>query len=149
MLPSEAVAAINAYRVAHLQPQLTQDDALMAVAQQRAVDVAAAGLPLTQASHAGWSEAVLAVFPNCACAENLAAEEVTAANAVAAWAGDYPHKANMLGNYNLVGIGLALSADGVPFWCADFVRNGGEKALVKAWKFKGGQHWIDSEGPKP
>ncbi|HWE38740.1 MAG TPA: CAP domain-containing protein [Isosphaeraceae bacterium] len=52
--------------------------------------------------------------------ENVAFGARTPAAVVQGWMDSPPHKKNILGDYQDVGIAVAKSDDGTPYWCIDF-----------------------------
>lgn len=123
--PTEAINLINGVRASHGMPAVTSDPVLQAVSQRRADHEAGTDAM----SHLGFPAEVLAAYPNCACSENVAEGQQTAADVVAAWQGDAAHLDDMIGPYVLVGVGYALDASGTPFWVADFVQPAAGEAV--------------------
>jgi uncharacterized protein YkwD len=67
--------------------------------------------------------------PLSAAGENIAYGQPTPGAAVAGWMGSPGHKANILGRYDLTGVGVARDAKGRWWWCQAFARKaayGGE-----------------------
>jgi uncharacterized protein YkwD len=56
---------------------------------------------------------------DCPVAECVAESQPDAASVVAAWLGDPPHRAILLGDYNAVGVGHVGA-----FWCCDVAKEG-------------------------
>lgn len=54
--------------------------------------------------------------------ENIAAGQKTPEEAIRSWMGSSGHKANILGNYTHIGIGIARDSRGRMWWCVDFGR---------------------------
>ena len=72
--------------------------------------------------HGDFADRIGAVYPDTAASENIAEGQPDAASVVAAWMDDPPHRANILGDYDRVGVGMARDDMGSIYWCADFVR---------------------------
>lgn len=49
-------------------------------------------------------------------AENIAAGQQTDEAVLADWMASTGHRANLLGNFNLIGVGATATPDGVPYW---------------------------------
>lgn len=49
-------------------------------------------------------------------AENIAAGQLTAEAVLAAWMSSATHRTNLLGSFNLIGVGATATPDGVPYW---------------------------------
>lgn len=116
--PAGLVAAINRARVANGRPPLVEGPRLSALAQSWAEAMSFHD----QLDHGDFFARCSLIFPNQAAAENIAAGQVEAEEAVADWLTSPGHRRNMLNDYNLVGVGSARSASGIVYWCADFVR---------------------------
>jgi uncharacterized protein YkwD len=54
-------------------------------------------------------------------AENIAAGQRTAEEAVSAWMNSPPHRQNLLGDFRKTGVGVAVDGSGKVWWCQDFV----------------------------
>ncbi len=52
----------------------------------------------------------------CAWAENVAAGQPDAQRVMSSWMNSAGHRANILGNYREIGVGLAYSSGGTPYW---------------------------------
>jgi uncharacterized protein YkwD len=57
-----------------------------------------------------------------AAAENVAEGRMTAKQVVAGWLHSPGHKKNIVGNYNLTGIGYAVDPDGIIFFTEIFIQ---------------------------
>lgn len=107
------VAAMNAERARHGLAPLLIDARLTGSAQRWAATMAASGV-LAHSGDTG-SRITAAGYRWVNAAENLAEGQPTPAAVVAAWMSDIPHRANVLGRYLNVGVGVFG-----PFVCADF-----------------------------
>lgn len=73
--------------------------------------------------------------PLSAAGENIALGQPTPAAAVAGWMRSARHRANILGRYDLTGVGVAKDAHGRWWWCELFARKaavGGEVEILYA-----------------
>jgi uncharacterized protein YkwD len=115
------VDAVNAARAARGLPPLRWDDGASRAAHAHAVDMAAmremrhigsdgsdAGTRLRAAgvSWSSWGEA-------------LGAGSRDAPSLVQAWMVSAGHRAVLLGAFTRIGVGVAMSADGTPYWTLD------------------------------
>jgi uncharacterized protein YkwD len=120
------LAAHNEARARNLRPPLRLDLRLCDAAQAHAELMAARGV----LAHEGLGDGTpfdrmrVQGYFFTAAAENIAEGDPDAASVVAAWMGDMPHRANVLGDYTDLGGGMARSARGVPFFCCDYGRGG-------------------------
>lgn len=115
-LDTTLVKAINAERTGRGFPPLTEDGRLDVIAQDWA-GVMAANRTL---DHGDFESRITHIYPTTPDAENIASGQATVAQVVAAWMRSAPHRANILGEFNRVGVGFARSEDGMTYWCVDF-----------------------------
>jgi uncharacterized protein YkwD len=114
--------AHNRERSASGLPPLSPDPRLDASARAHAEVMAELGLM----AHEGLGDGTLATrlgavgYGFSAAAENIAEGQRDVASVVAAWMGDLPHRANILGPSTQMGGAVAYGADGSPYWCVDF-----------------------------
>jgi uncharacterized protein YkwD len=108
---------INTFRSGQGLPALKYDQGLAAGAQEHSVVMAS-----KQAlSHDGFEQRIESVHPNTAGAENVEYNNYqTAVQIVQQWANSPPHRANMVGNYDLVGLGCCTGTDNNNYWTATF-----------------------------
>jgi uncharacterized protein YkwD len=110
------LAAVNLYRARAGLPPLRPDARLDAAAQKGASLCRAAGRLDHQAGGTDpWRRMRGAGYAYALASENLARGQATPEQAVDDWAADPPHRANLLGSYQDLGVGY----DG-GYWCADF-----------------------------
>lgn len=102
---------VNQLRAKHQLPPLTSSSFMGSLAREHSIDMASGLIPF---GHDGVSQrfnAILKKYPNSTSfGENVAFDEGYAnpgEEAVAAWINSPPHLANMLGDYNLTGVGVA------------------------------------------
>ena len=108
---------INSFRVSRQKATLAFDTALAEQAQSHSNDMA----HQLRLDHDGFSGRIQAVHPNTAAAENVEYNPYTnASDIVRQWVNSPPHRANMLGPYNLIGIGFRTGKDGNNYWTATF-----------------------------
>jgi uncharacterized protein YkwD len=117
---SLVVAAINSARSAEGLAALIPDHALGRVSSRFAASMASASV----LDHGDFADRIASVYPNTAAGEDIAEGQPDAASVVAAWMGDPPHRANLLGDFNRIGVGMAPDDSGAIYWCVDFVRIG-------------------------
>ena len=110
--------AINAARASADLPPLAVDISLDQIAASWARSMASGG----SLGHGPFADRVGSVYPNAAAGEDIAEGQPSPAEVVAAWMDDPPHRANILGPFDRLGVGLARADDGTLYWCADFVR---------------------------
>lgn len=107
------LATLNRTRAASGLAPMQPDPKLDAMAQGWADSMARSGVM----SHGDFMGRMQRTYPNTAGAENVAAGQQDVATAFGDWMQSPGHRANLLGNYNRVGLGRS----GL-YWCADFAR---------------------------
>jgi uncharacterized protein YkwD len=114
----EMAARINIERGNRGLPSLRIDDRASAAAQAHAADMASMGRMqhLGTDGSDGGVRLTRAGFVWSAWGENLGAGFLDPDPLVAAWMDSDGHRANLLGDFTDVGVGVALTADGVPYW---------------------------------
>lgn len=112
----EAIGLINRERASRGLDRLVEITLLTASAQ----DWADVSSQLDRLDHGNFTGRMSTTLPETDC------EILPVANLVALWMGNASHRANLLGPWNVIGVGLARSRTGTPYWCADF-----DKALTK------------------
>ncbi len=116
--PPALAVEINAARATAGLSPLEFDPALGQVSESWARAMAADGA----LDHGAFGERIASIYPNTAAGEDIAEGQPTAPDVVAAWMDDPPHRANILGGFNRLGVGQARADDGTLYWCADFVQ---------------------------
>jgi len=116
------VAAINVQRAAYSLCPLAESGTLDTLAHSRSESMAAMG----GLSDAGFNLQVVpqlaGLFPGyAAAAENVAEGQPDVASVIDAWMNSLPHRANILGPYNLIGAGIVTDASGRVWWTNLFV----------------------------
>jgi uncharacterized protein YkwD len=113
--------AVNAARASRGVAPLRWDDAASRAAQAHSEDMAA----MRQMSHLGSDGSDAGTRLRAAGAtwsswgEALGAGQRDAASLVQAWMGSDGHRAVLLGAFTRAGVGVAVSADGTPYWTFD------------------------------
>ena len=73
-------------------------------------------------AHGDFAGRIGSIYPNTFAAENIAVGQPDPPSTVAGWMDSPPHRANILGEFNRVGVGSIEDESGVRYWCADFAR---------------------------
>jgi uncharacterized protein YkwD len=124
-MTAEIMQYVNEYRAKHGLSPLRADPAIAADAEIHSRNMAAGRVPF---GHDGFNERVTdlghKINSLSGCAENVAAGEIDAKEAVHMWLNSPGHKKNIEGNYNLSGIGVAKGSDGQLYFTQIFVRKG-------------------------
>jgi uncharacterized protein YkwD len=111
------VAALNTQRQAVGLEPLAEDVHLSAIAQEWAAHMAETGI----LTHGDFLGRISAAYPRTAAAEDIAEGQPDVASVVASWMDSPGHRANILGDFNRVGWGMARDERGVTWWNIDFV----------------------------
>jgi uncharacterized protein YkwD len=118
----EVVDAHNAIRVEEKLPKLEVNDKLKQAAERHARDMAAhdkmthdgtdGSTPFKRIDDTGyvWKRA----------GENVAYGQPNTEDLMKAWMDSPPHKKNILGGFSQIGVAMAESEDGTPYWCVTF-----------------------------
>jgi uncharacterized protein YkwD len=124
---TEMLASLNAQRSKAGVGPLVDCAALERAAQGHSADQAAHN----KMSHTGsdgsspWDRIRRAGYYYSGAAENVAAGQRSVASVMDAWMGSSGHRANILNaTYTHVGMGLAHSTGGTPYWTQNFGRGG-------------------------
>ena len=115
---ARVVDAINAARASAGLLPLVDDRVLGLMARSWAASMASGEI----LSHGDFSGRITASYPNRAGGEDIAEGQPDAASVVDSWMQSPPHRANILGDFDRLGVGSARDDGGTVFWCADFVR---------------------------
>jgi uncharacterized protein YkwD len=115
---------INQYRAAQNLPPLRRNPRIDAQAQIHSQNMASGRTPL---GHEGFQERVEAIgIPLRGAAENVAYNQGTrdpATQAVQSWLRSSGHLANIRGDYNLTGVGVAVNNQGVFYFTQIFIHS--------------------------
>ncbi|MEI7780609.1 MAG: CAP domain-containing protein [Planctomycetota bacterium] len=99
------ISQTNAARARHGLPPLAVDSQLMNSAR----------------NHAQWMASNRNLSHGHGVAENIAMGQASAGEAVRSWMNSSGHRANMLGSgYTRIGVAVAYSSNGTPYWCQQF-----------------------------
>jgi uncharacterized protein YkwD len=113
---------VNAERAARGLPAMVADQRLDLAAQRHSEDQAS----MRRMSHTGSDGSTLAQridrvgFPWRSAAENVAYGYASAAAVMTGWMNSTGHRLNILSSNTHIGVGLAYTADGVPYWTQVF-----------------------------
>ncbi len=107
--------AINAQRAKYGLRPLVLDTTLNNLAQSWAETMARNG-KMDHGDFSGRIKHAIPAFRNAG--EDIAAGQTTVTQVVTAWMNSPPHRANILGNFNSIGVGIAKGT--MIFWCLDF-----------------------------
>jgi uncharacterized protein YkwD len=122
---AQVLSLVNAHRASLSLPALTTSAALQGSAEWKARHMAAYNYmdhddPAPPVART-FAERILACGYTAGAAENLARWYSSASAVVAAWLSDPAHEANIdSSSWHATGIGVAVSAGGVPYWTEDF-----------------------------
>jgi uncharacterized protein YkwD len=123
----QVVDLTNARRAENGLGAVSFNAALTNAAQAHSADQAASGTMShsgTDGSNPG-DRIARAGYRASTWAENVAAGYADAAAVMNGWMNSSGHRANILsGNFTQIGIGLAYSANGTPYWTMDLARPG-------------------------
>ncbi|MFO0907809.1 MAG: CAP domain-containing protein [Isosphaeraceae bacterium] len=118
----EVLDAHNAVRTKAKLPPLRSSDILQKAAILHAEDMAKRNVM----SHEGGDGSTAAQRVEKAgyfyrkTGENVARGQTTSSGVMRAWLDSPPHKANILGEFEEIGIGVARSSEQQPYWCVEF-----------------------------
>jgi uncharacterized protein YkwD len=109
-------AAINAARSSARLAPLARHAGLDATASGWAAQIARAG----RLDHGDFAGRIAAVRPGVEAGETIGEGYPDGTSEVAGWIKDPPHRAILLGDYRVVGVGVAVGRGGSLWWVADF-----------------------------
>ena len=114
----EMATLVNVERGERGLPLLRLDERASAAARAHAADMATMRLMQHVGSDGsdGGDRLARAGFAWSAWGENIAAGFVDPRTLLAAWMNSEGHRANLLGDFTDVGVGVVATADGVPYW---------------------------------
>jgi uncharacterized protein YkwD len=123
--PTSVLADINADRQQHGLPQLQLNAAISQAATQHSQDMATHKLAFGHGGFSSRSSNLYATFRGAqGMAENVAYSDIdNAKTLVQFWFNSSGHRKNILGNYNLTGIGIAHDANGRVYATQIFLRS--------------------------
>lgn len=112
----EVVAAINAERAKFGLGPLSIDPGLMRIAQEWSEQMAKADT----LAHGNFAARITSVHPRVAAGEDVAEGYSDAASVVVGWMKSPPHRANILGRFSHIGVGVGTSRNRHIYWTCDF-----------------------------
>ncbi|CAG7857100.1 hypothetical protein MCAMS1_01821 [biofilm metagenome] len=124
-LEKSVLQKINAYRVARKLPSLPLNTTISNVARTHSLNMASGKIPFGHQGFQARVQTLAKTFTFRAAAENVAMNQGysdPAATAVNGWLKSTGHRNNIIGNYNLTGIGVAKNAKGQYFFTQVFWR---------------------------
>jgi len=122
-MASRVFDLVNARRINAGLPVLTWNDDIAAEAKQHSLDMADGMIPFGHEGFADRFARITLIIPASAGAENVAYAS-DAELAVSLWMDSDTHKANILGNYDYTGVGVAYGESlGVYYFTQIFIRS--------------------------
>lgn len=119
---ADILVYVNQYRVQHGLPNLTLNPILSQEATHHSADMATHRMGFGHDGFAQRIEHAHQKIPNSqAGAENVAFNYKTAKIVVDGWMNSWGHKRNILGHYNLTGIGIVRDSAGKPYFTQMFL----------------------------
>lgn len=143
-IAEEILVYVNQYRVQHGLTKLAINPVLTKEAAQHSQDMAKHAVPF---GHDGFSsrmdDAHKHISNALSGAENVAFNYKTAKIVVDGWIHSPGHRRNLMGNYNLTGIGIARDSQGKPYFTQMFLRQDARLASnhVVVAHSKSKKHW--------
>ncbi len=121
-LAETLIAAHNRVRERAKLPPLTPSDPLTAAARVQALDMAEHAKMAHEGSDGSNPQQRMTRqgFKGRGSAENVAYGAQAVPEVIDLWLNSPPHKKNMLGDYDQIGVARRDSEDGTPYWCVDF-----------------------------
>jgi uncharacterized protein YkwD len=124
---------ITQYRHAHGLPPLTMDERISKQARQHSKDMAQHAMPFGHQQFKTRINTLYKQFKNVnGGAENVAYNYKDAQTVVANWVTSPGHKRNIVGQYNLTGIGIAKDSKGKIYYTQMFLRIGTQN-IKRVW----------------
>ncbi|WP_337173784.1 CAP domain-containing protein [Paludisphaera sp.] len=118
----QLLALHNRARKEKRRPRLSESRRLSEAAQAHAEDMA----ERRKMTHAGADGSTIANrvvargYKYRRCGENVAVGHYSPELVMRGWLTSAPHRKNILGGYNQIGLGYATDKDGTPYWCVTF-----------------------------
>jgi len=118
---------VNQYRMKHHLSALKMNSAISSEAAKHSRDMASKAMPFGHTGYNGRIKRLYTKFGQCrGGAENVAYYRLGAKKLVDAWIASPGHRQNIVGNYNLTGIGIAYSKKGWAYYTQIFLRSDGQ-----------------------
>ena len=128
LLEAQTHALVNEHRRAARLPPLAYSPEIAAIARGHSEAMAAGAVPFGHGGVAGRRRRIARSTPLQGMAENVgvnnAAARRTARMTVAGWLASPGHRANIEGDYDVTGIGIARSREGAWYFTQLFVKRG-------------------------
>lgn len=119
---------VNQYRVKHHLSALKMSNTISTEAAKHSHDMANKSMPFGHTGYNGRIKRLYTKFEQCrGGAENVAYYKLNAKKLVDAWIASPGHRQNIVGNYNLTGIGIAYSKKGWAYYTQIFLRSDGQQ----------------------
>lgn len=132
-LASEILVYINQYRVQHGLSKLVMNRVLSNEATRHSADMARHVVPF---GHDGFGQRIEHLHEQIPAslsgAENVAYNYKTAKIVVDGWINSPGHRQNLMGHYNLTGIGIARDNMGKPYYTQMFLRANDTPVMARA-----------------
>jgi len=123
-MANEILKYINEYRKKKRLPALTMNAVISAEAQKHSVNMAT---NRTDFGHSGFKTRMKRIIPqingNGSMSENVAYGNMTAKQVVEEWLESSMHRENIVGPYNVTGIGIAADRKGALYFTQIFAAN--------------------------
>lgn len=137
-IQNAVLSHINKYRQQHGLSRLNMDNNITREARQHSIDMATHRMPF---GHQGFMKRIARLHSQVknsgAGAENVAYNYKDARTVVQQWVLSPGHKRNIVGNYNLTGIGIARDKQGKIYYTQIFLRTGKDQRYVARRPFFG------------
>lgn len=120
---------VNQYRVKHHLSALKMSNTISTEAAKHSRDMANKAMPFGHIGYNGRIKRLYTKFTQCnGGAENVAYYKLDAKKLVEAWIASPGHRQNIVGNYNLTGIGIAYGKKGWAYYTQIFLRSDGQQS---------------------
>lgn len=118
----QLLALHNRARKEKSRPRLAESRRLSEAAQAHAEDMASRRkMTHDGADGSNVADRVVALgYRYRRCGENVAVGHYSPEMVMRGWLTSPPHRKNILGGYNQIGLGYATDKDGTPYWCVTF-----------------------------
>ena len=119
---------VNEYRAKRHLSQLTMNNSISQEAVKHSRDMASKAMPFGHNEFNGRIKRLYRKISQCnGGAENVASYKLDAKKLVDAWIASPGHRQNIVGNYNLTGIGIAHGKQGWAYYTQIFLRSDGKQ----------------------
>jgi uncharacterized protein YkwD len=121
-LDNDVLHFTNKFRKSYNKAALVLRDDLSAIARKHSQDMANGRKSFGHDGFKQRSTQVKRMFESCTLAENVAYGATSGKEVVDQWISSSPHRRNLLGDYNYIGIGIASDRRGRIYYTQIFVR---------------------------